>query len=123
MRRGASELAMRDLHRLSRTTSAGSFALGFFGLLCATAVGFVSALRPPVSNSIDYGYDERLGAQTLSPSGENLASNCSDKGAAKVGAAAAGSLDEPMVSAIVARGKPQSTAKLQTEAIGGHHVE
>ena len=85
------DLAMRDPDRLSRTTSdtsenrVGSFALGFFGLLCATAVGFVSALRPPVSNSIDYGYDERLGAQTLSPSGENLASNCSDKGAAIVG--------------------------------------
>jgi hypothetical protein len=45
---------MRDLDRISRTTSdtsenrVGSFALGFFGLLCVMAVGFVSALRPPV---------------------------------------------------------------------------
>jgi hypothetical protein len=119
---------MRDLDRLSRTTSdtpenrVGSFAVGFFGLLCTMAVGFVSALRPPVSNSVDYGYDERLGAQTLSPSGEDLASNCSDNGAAVVGASI-DSLDDLRVGAIVARGGPQSTAKLQTEAIGGHHVE
>ena len=46
---------MRDLDRLSHTRSdtsenrVGSFAFGFFGLLCAMAVGFVSELRPPVS--------------------------------------------------------------------------
>jgi hypothetical protein len=46
---------MRDLDRLSRTTSdtsenrVGSFDLGFFGLVWAMAVGIVSALRPPVS--------------------------------------------------------------------------
>jgi hypothetical protein len=114
---------MRDLDRLSHTTSAGSFALGFFGLLCAMAVGFVSELRPPVSNSVDYGYDEQLGTQTPSPSGANLVSNCSDKGAAIVGSAAMDSLDELRAGAIVARGGPPSTAKLQTEAIGGHHVE
>jgi hypothetical protein len=82
----------------------------------------VSALGPPVSSSVDYGYDERLGAQTLSPSGENLASNSSDKGAAIVGAAT-DSLVELGADAIAARGGLQSTAKLQTEAIGGHHVE
>ncbi len=120
---------MRDLDRLSRTTSdtsenrVGSFALGFFALLCAMAVGFVSELRPPVSNSVDYGYDEQLGAQTPSLSGARLVSNCSDKGAAILGAAAMDSLDELRAGAIVARGGPQSTAKLQTEAIGGHHVE
>ena len=58
---------MWHLDRLSPTTSdtsenrVGSFALGFFGLLCVMAVGFVSALRPPVSYSVDYGYDEQLG--------------------------------------------------------------
>jgi hypothetical protein len=115
---------MRDLDCLSRTTSdtsenrVGSFALGFFGLLCAMAVGFVSALSPPVSNSVDYGYDERLGT----PSCENLASNCSDNGAVLVGASI-DSLDDLRAGAIVARDGPQSTAKLQTEATGGHHVE
>ena len=113
---------MKDLGRLSRNR-VGSFALGFFGLLCAMAVGFVSELRPPVSNSVDYGYDERLGAQTLSLSGARLASNCSDNGAAIVGAAAMDSLDELGAGAITARGGPPSTAKLQTEAIGDHHVE
>ncbi len=119
---------MRDLDRLSRTTSdtsenrVGSFALGFFGLLCAMAVGFVSALTPPVSNSVDYGYDEQLGAQTPSLFGARLVSNCSDKGAAVVGASI-DSLDDLRAGAIVARGGPQSTAKLQTEAIGGDHVE
>ncbi len=114
---------MRDLDRLSRTTSTESLALGFFGLLCVMAVGFVSALGPPVSSSVDYGYDERLGVQTLSPSDEDLASNCSDKGAAMVGAAATDSLDELRADAIAARGGLQSTAKLQTGAIGGHRVD
>ena len=121
---------MRNLDRLSRATSdtsenrVGSFALGFFGLLCAMAVGFVSALRPPVSYSVDYGYDERLEAQTPSLSGAKLVSNCSDKGAAIVGAAAAlDNLDELRAGAITARGGPPSTAKLQTQAIGGHLVE
>ena len=119
---------MRDLDRLSRTTSdtsenrVGSFALGFFGLLCAMAVGFVSALTPPVSNSVDYGYDEQLRAQTPSLFGARLVSNCSDKGAAVVGASI-DSLDDLRAGAIVARGGPQSTAKLQTESNGGHHVE
>ena len=118
---------MRNLDRLSRATSdtsenrVGSFALGFFGLLCAMAVGFVSALRPPVSYSVDYGYDERLEAQTPSLSGAKLVSNCSDKGAAIVGAAATDSLYELRADAIAARGGLQSTAKLQTD--GGHHVE
>src|SRR5208282_5220010 len=80
------ELAMRGLDRLSRTTTdasenrVGSFALGFFGLLCAMAVGFVSELRPPTSSPVDYGYDEQLGAQAPSLSGAKLVSNCSDKG-------------------------------------------
>jgi hypothetical protein len=123
------ELAMSDLDRLSRTASdtsenrVGSFALGFFGLLCAMAVGFVSEIRPPASNSTDYGYDEQLGAETSSPSGAKLVSNCSDKGAAIVGAAAMDSLDELRADAIGARGGPPSTAKLQTQANGGHHVE
>ena len=120
---------MRDLDRISRTTSdtsenrVGSFALGFFGLLCVMAVGFVSALRPPVSNSVDYGYDEQLGAQTPSLSGAKLVPNCSDKAAGIVGAAAMDSLDELRAGAITARGGPPSTAKLQTQAIGGHLVE
>ena len=112
---------MRNLDCLSRTTS---FALGLFWLLCAMAVGFVSALRPPLSSSVDYGYDERLGAQTPSLSSAKLVSNCSDKGAAVVGASI-DSLDDLRAGAIVARGGPQSAAKLQTqtEANGGHHVE
>lgn len=114
---------MRDLDRLSRTTSVGSFALGFFGLLCAMAVGFVSALGPPVSNSIDYGYDEQLEGQSPSLSGAKLVSNCPDKGAAIVGAAAMDSLDELRAGAITARGGTPSTAKLQTQAMGGHLVE
>jgi hypothetical protein len=91
---------MRDLDRLSRMRSdtsenrVGSFALGFFGLLCIVAVGFMSELRAPVSNSVDYGYDEQLGAQTPSLSGAKLVANCSDKGATIVGAAAMDSLDE-----------------------------
>ena len=120
---------MRE-YRLTRTRSdtsenrVGSFALGFFGLLCVMAVGFVSELRPPVSSSVDYGYDEQLGAQTPSLSGARLVSNCSDKGAAIVGAAAAlDNLDELRAGAITARGGPPSTAKLQTQAIGGHLVE
>ena len=112
---------MKDLDRLSRNR-VGSFALGSFGLLCAMAVGFVSALGPPVSNSVDYGYDEQLGAQTPSLSGAKLVSNCSDKGAA-IGAAAMDSLDVFSAGAITARGGPQPTAKLQIQAIGGHHVE
>jgi hypothetical protein len=120
---------MGHLDRLSRTTSdtsenrVGSFALGFLGLLCAMAVGFVSALRPPVSNSADYGYDERFEAQIPSLSGAKLVSNCSDKGAAIVGAAAMDSLDELRAGAITARGGSSSTAKLQNQAIGGHLVE
>jgi hypothetical protein len=120
---------MSDLDRLSRTTSdtsenrVGSFALGFFGLLCAMAVGFVSEIRPPASNSTDYGYDEQLGAETSSPSGAKLVSNCSDKGAALVGTAAMDSLDELRADAIGARSRLPSTAKLQTQANGGHHVE
>ena len=113
---------MRDLDRLFRATTdtsenrVGSFALGFFGLLCAMAVGFVSELRPLVSNSVDYGYDEQLEAQASSLSGAKLVSNCSDKGAAIVGAAAAtDSLDDELrAGPITARGGPPSTAKLQT---------
>jgi hypothetical protein len=62
---------MRNLDRLSGTRSdtsenrVGSLALGFFGLLCVMAVGFMSELRAPASNSVEYGYDEQLGAQTL----------------------------------------------------------
>ena len=120
---------MTDVDRLSRTSTdtsenrVGSFALGFLGLLCAMAVGFVSELRPPVSSSVDYGYDEQLGAHTPSLSGAKLVSNCSDKGAAIVGAAAMDSLDELKVGAITARGEPLPTAKLQTQATGGHLVE
>ena len=118
---------MKDLDRLSRNR-VGSFVLGSLALLCAMAVGFVSELRPPVSNSpvsnsVDYGYDRQLGAQTPSLSGAGLVSNCSDKGAAIVGVAAMDSLDELGADAITARGGPPSTAKLQTQAIGGHHVE
>ena len=113
---------MRGLHRLSRNR-VGSFALGSFGLLCAMAVGFVSELRPPVTISVDPGYDEQLGAQTLSLSGARHVSNCSDQGAAIVGAAAMDSLDELSASAITARGGPLSIAKLQTQSIGGHHVQ
>jgi hypothetical protein len=117
---------MRHLDRLSPTTSdtsenrVGSFALGFFGLLCVMAVGFVSALRPPVSYSVDYGYDEQLGGQTPSLSGAKLVSNCSDKDAAIVGAAA---IDKLRAGAITPRGGTPSTAKLQTQATGGHFVE
>ena len=111
---------MSELDRLSRTTSdtsenrVGSFALGFFGLLCAKVVGFVSEIRPPASNSVDYGYDGQLGAQTPSLSGARLVSHCSDKGAAIVGVAAMDSLDELGADAITARGGPPSTAKFQT---------
>jgi hypothetical protein len=113
---------MRDLHRLSRNR-VGSFALGSFGLLCAMAVGFVSELRPLDSNSVDHGYDEQLEAQTLSLSVAADVSNCSDQGASIVGAAAKDSLDELRAGAIAARGGPPSTAKLQTQAIGGGLVE
>ena len=120
---------MRDLDRLSRMTSdtsenrVGSFALGFFALLCAIAVGFVSELGPPVPNTVDYGYDDQLGAQPPYLSGTRVVSNCSDRGAAIVGAAAMGSLDELGAGAITARGGPPSTAKLRNWAIGGHLVE
>jgi hypothetical protein len=120
---------MRDLDRLSRMRSdtsenrVGSFALGFFGLLCIVAVGFMSELRAPVSNSVDYGYDEQLGAQTPSLSGAKLVANCSDKGAAIVGAAAMDSLDELRARAITTRGGPTSAAKLHNQAIGSHLVE
>jgi hypothetical protein len=121
---------MRDLDRLFRTTlhtsenRVGSFALGFFGLLCAMAVGFVSELRPLVSNSVDYSYDEQPETQAPSLSGAKVVSTCSDKGAAMVGAVAMDSLDDDLTAgAITARSGPQSIAKLQTEAIGGHHVE
>jgi hypothetical protein len=120
---------MRNLDRLSRATSntsenrVGSLALGFLGLLCAMAVGFVSALRPAVSNSVDYGYDERLEAQSPSLSGAKLVSNCSDKGAAIAAAAAMDGLDEFRAGAIAGRGEPPSTTKLQPQAIGGHLVE
>jgi hypothetical protein len=123
------ELAMRDFDRLSRATTdtsenrVGSFVRGFFGLLCAMAVGFVSELRPLVSNSVDYGYDEQLEAQAPSLSGAKLVSNCSDKGAATVGAADMESLDELRTGATTARGGPSSTAKHQIQAIGGHLVE
>jgi hypothetical protein len=120
---------MRYLDRLPRTASdtsenrVGWFALGFFGLLCAMAVDSVSALRPPVSNSVDYGYDERLEAQTPSLSGAKLVSNCSDKGATVVGPAATDSLHDVTVGAITARGGPPSAAKLHNQPIGGHLVE
>jgi hypothetical protein len=87
------------------------------------AVGFMSELRAPVSNSVDYGYDEQLGAQTPSLSDAKLVANCSDKGAAIVGAAAMDSLDELRPDAIIARGGPPSTAKPHNQAIGGHLVE
>jgi hypothetical protein len=121
---------MMDLDHLSSRTRSDtsenrvrSFAFGFFGLLCATAVGFVSELRPPASNSVDYGYDEQLGAQTPSLSGAKLVSNCSDTGAAIAEAAAMDTLDELRAGAIAGRRGPPSTAKLQPQAIGGHLVE
>jgi len=80
------------------------------------AIEFVSASSPPVPNSVDYGYDERLEA------GSKTELSCSDKDAAIVGTAM-DNLDELGARSIVARGGPQSTAKLQTEAIGDHHVE
>jgi hypothetical protein len=113
---------MRDSDRLCRTRSdtpeirVWSFAIGFVGLLCAMAIEFVSASRLPAPNSVDYGYDERLEA------GSKTELSCSDKGAATVGAAM-DNLDDLRASAVVARDGPQSTAKLQTEAIGDHHVE
>jgi hypothetical protein len=113
---------MRELDRLSRNR-VGSFVLGFLGLLCAMAIGFVSELRPLASNSVDHGYDEQLEAQTPTLSGGRLVSNCSDQGAAIVGAAAMDSLDGLRVGATTARGGPPSTAKLQTQAMGGDHVE
>jgi hypothetical protein len=67
-------------------------------------------------NPVDYGYDERLEA------GPETELSCSDKGAAIVGAAV-DNLDDVRASAIAARRGPQSTAKLQTEAMGDHHVE
>jgi len=73
---------MKDMDRLSRTTSDTSeirlrlFALGFLGLLCAMMIGFVSASRALGPNSVDYGYDQRLGAQSLSQSGAERVSNC-----------------------------------------------
>jgi hypothetical protein len=112
------ELAMRKLDRLSRTTS---FALSLFWLLCAMAIGFATALRRPVSNPVDYGYDEQLGAQA--PSDAKLVSNCFDKRAAIVGAATMDGPDELRAGAITARRGPPSTTKLQTQAIGGHFVE
>ena len=120
---------MRDLDRLSHTRSdtsenrVRSFAFGFFGLLCAMAVGFLSELRPPVSTSVDYGYDELLEAQAPSLAGAKLMSNCSDKGATIVGAAAIDGLDELRADATAGRRVPPSTAKLQPLAIGGHLVE
>ncbi len=78
---------MRDSDRLCRTRPdtpemrLWSFAFGVVGLLCAMAIEFVSASRPPVPNSVDYGYDERLEA------GSKTELSCSDKGAAIVGAA------------------------------------
>ena len=101
----------------------GVACAGFFGLLCVLAVGFMSELRASASNSGEYGYDEQLGAQTPSLSGAKLVANCSDKGAAIVGAAAMDSLDELRAGAITARGGPTSAAKLHNQAIGGHLVE
>jgi hypothetical protein len=113
---------MKDLDRLS-CNRVGSFALGFFWLLCVMAVGFVSELRPPSSNSVDYGYDEQLEARTPTLFDARLVSNCSDEGAALVGAAAMDSPDELRAGAIPSRGGPPSTTRLQTQAIGGHLVE
>jgi hypothetical protein len=114
---------MRDLHSLSRNR-AGSFALGSIGLLFAMAIGFVSELRPPASTSVDYGYDEQLRAETPSPSGARLVSNCSDKGVAMDNMdELSASGEELSAGGIAARGRPLSTAKLQTQAIGGHFVE
>jgi hypothetical protein len=116
------EVAMSDSDRVCRATPDAPeirvwpFAFGFVGLLCAMAIEFVSASRLPVPNSVDYGYDERLEA------GSKTELSCSDKGAAIV-RSAMDNLDDLRASATVARSGPQSTAKLQTEAIGDHHVE
>ena len=120
---------MSDSDRVCRATPDAPeirvwpFAFGFVGLLCAMAIEFVSASRLPVPNSVDYGYDEQLGAQTTSLSGAKLVANCSDKAAGIVGAAAMDSLDELRAGAITARGGPPLAAKLHNQAIGGHLVE
>ena len=119
---------MRDMDRLSRTTSdtseirLRSFALAFVGMLCATVIGFVSEIRPLNPNSPNYGYDKALETQTSSLSSASFLSNCDDDGAAIAGASKDG-LDRLGVSAIVAHVAPSSTAKLHTQAIGGHGVE
>ncbi|MBV8244127.1 MAG: hypothetical protein JOY75_25380 [Hyphomicrobiales bacterium] len=53
-----------------------SFALAFVGMVCATAIGFVSEIRPLKPDSADYGYDEALGTETSSLSSANFVSNC-----------------------------------------------
>ena len=65
---------MTDLDRSARMTSdasgspVGLFVLGFLGLLCAMAIGFLSEFHLLKQNSSDYGYDEALGTQTSSQS-------------------------------------------------------
>ncbi len=113
---------MRDSDRLCRTRAetaeipVWSFAFGFVGLLCAMGVGLLSAARVPPPNSVDYGYDERL------EGGSESDLSCSDKGVAVVGATV-DNLNDLRASAIVARGGPQSIAKLRIEAIGALHAE
>lgn len=101
------KLAMTDMDRLSRTTSDTSeirlrlFALGFVGLLCAMTIGFIFALRLLVPNSVDYGYDERVGTGSLSASRAGRMSDCLGDNAAIAGASRDG-LDRVGVSAIAA---------------------
>ena len=64
-------------------------------------MGFTLALRLLVPNSVDYGYDERVGAGSLSASGAERVSDCPSDNAAIAGASKDG-LDRIGVSAIAA---------------------
>ena len=88
--------------------------------VCAVLGRGLPSFESPARPSILSRRHDVLGAISAAA---KLVSNCSDKGAAIVGAAAMDSLDELRAGAITARGGPPSAAKLHNQAIGGHLVE
>jgi hypothetical protein len=119
-RRSTSDIAAHPLQRSRRAppdapsnpsdVGVRSFALAFFGLLCATVVGFMSEIRPLKPDSPDYDYDEALGIGTSSLYSAKYESNCSDDSPATAGASKGG-LDRLGVSAIATHGSASPTTK------------
>ena len=115
-------LATRVQKREESAKPAGSFALAFVCMLCATFIGFVSEMRPLAPDLPDRGYDEALVTQAYSVPSVTIPAKGSDGGASIAGGTRCGPTT-PAIEAAVACVAALATTDLQPRTIGDDHVE